>query len=437
MNDENDSDAPDSYDDVSGQVSIDKDVVNELAEQGDSYITKDIQQVQKAIDLFLNSDFSNAEKFLKTKYCKTLYYTFGYATILFLKSVMTFDQADIHDCSVALENSVELASMLRKPQGIMSSLTGYLTGKGAKEVNHLKSMNKLERHAELVYAESFLIKALLSLVTDTNMVAFIREGLKIRASYSIFKYMYRFLRKIYKDEGEEGFQKHNIDEHFISGVLFGNGAFNMILSMMPSKLLRLFEFMGFSGNRQFSISCLETGAKWPKRDNSKCYPEPKKGVPLDKTIVPFKVKDGMAGNRAFLSDLCLLSYHIIFSSMIQLPDSNLPLAGTMIEIQLKKYPESFIFLVLKARLEQSKCNPDLAETQYIKVIDKQRDWRNLTHISFWDLGFCQAAQGKWEEAAASFEVLHKESKWRYINSLLKLQCRYICISSSSFLIPCR
>jgi hypothetical protein len=135
-------------------------------------------------------------------------------------------------------------------------------------------------------------------------------------------------------------------------------------------------------------------------------------VPLDKTIVPFSVKDGMAGNRAFLSDLCLLTYHIVFSSMIQLPDSNLPLAGTMIEIQLKKYPKSFIFLVLKARLEQSKCNPDLAETQYIKVIDIQRDWRNLTHISYWDLGFCQAAQGKWENAAASFEVLQKESKWR-------------------------
>jgi hypothetical protein len=412
MNDDYDPDAPDSYDDVSGQVSIDKDVVNALAQQGESYINKDIGEVQKAIDLFLNSDFSNAEKFLKTKYCKTLYYTFGYATILFLKSVMTFDQSDIHDCSVALENSVALASMLRKPQGIMSSLTGYLTGKGAKEVNHLKSMNKLERHAELVYAESFLIKALLSLATDTNMVAFIREGLKIRASYSIFKYMYRFLRVVYKEEGQEGFKNYNIDEHFISGVLFGNGAFNMILSMMPSKLLRLFEFIGFSGNRQFSMSCLETGAKWPKRDTSQCYPEPKKGVPLDKTIVPFSVKDGMAGNRAFLSDLCLLTYHIVFSSMIQLPDSNLPLAGTMIEIQLKKYPKSFIFLVLKARLEQSKCNPDLAETQYIKVIDIQRDWRNLTHISYWDLGFCQAAQGKWENAAASFEVLQKESKWR-------------------------
>lgn len=421
MDDENDSDVPiDTYDDVSIKVSIDKDVVKKLAQQGDLYINQDIQQVQKAIDLFLNSDFAAAEKFLKTQYCKTLYYTFGYGTILFLKSVMTFDPTDIHDCSVALENSVHLASMLRKPQGIMSSLTGYLTGKGAKEVAHLKSMNKLERHAELVYAESFLIKAQLSLVTDNNMVAFIREGLKIQASYSIFKNMYRFLRKVYSEDGKEGFEKYNIDEHFISGVLFGNGAFNMILSMMPSKLLKLFEFIGFSGNRQFSMSCLETGAKWPKRDTSMCYPEPKKGVPLDKITVPFKVNDGMAGNRAFLSDLCLLSYHIIFSSMIQLPDSNMPLAGTMVEIQLKKYPSSFIFLALKARLEQSKCNPDLAEIQYIKVIEQQRDWRNLTHVSYWDLGFCQASQGKWEEAAQSFELLHKESKWRYLNSCYNL-----------------
>lgn len=78
MDDENEEiDAVDGYDDVSGQVSLDLDIVKELAQQGDSYITRDIQQVQKAIDLFLNSDFVNAEKCLKTQYCKSLYYTFG------------------------------------------------------------------------------------------------------------------------------------------------------------------------------------------------------------------------------------------------------------------------------------------------------------------------------------------------------------------------
>jgi hypothetical protein len=225
--------------------------------------------------------------------------------------------------------------------------------------------------------------------------------------------MYRFLRKVYKEDGEDGFKKYNIDEHFVSGVLFGNGAFNMILSMMPSKLLKLFEFIGFSGNRQFSMSCLETGAKWPKRDTTMCYPEPKKDIPKDKILVPFKLPDGVSGNRAFLCDLCLLVYHIVFSSMIQLPDSNMPLAGKMVDMQLKKYPESFIFLGLKARLEQSKCNPMLAEAQYIKVIENQLDWRNLTHVCYWDLGFCQAAQGKWKEAAQSFQVLLSESKWRY------------------------
>lgn len=78
MDDEVDDVHGDGYDDVSELVSIDKEVVKELVDKGDSYIAQDIQQVQKAIDLFLNSDFGNAEKFLKTQYCRSLYYTFGY-----------------------------------------------------------------------------------------------------------------------------------------------------------------------------------------------------------------------------------------------------------------------------------------------------------------------------------------------------------------------
>ena len=78
MHQEDNDDVIAPYENYSKQVNIDADIVNKLAQQGDAYITNDILQVQGAIDKFLNSDFVGAEKFLKTSYCKSLYYTFGY-----------------------------------------------------------------------------------------------------------------------------------------------------------------------------------------------------------------------------------------------------------------------------------------------------------------------------------------------------------------------
>ena len=176
------------------------------------------------------------------------------------------------------------------------------------------------------------------------------------------------------------------------------------------------------------MSCLQTGAKWPSHDMSMIYSDSAKGKPKDKYQIQFNIPPGTSktgGNRVFLNELSLFMYHIVFSSMIQLPDSNMPLAKKMLEFKLKEYPNSFIFLTLEARMEQSMCNPALADTQYTRVIGLQKDWRNLVHICFWDLGLCKAAQGKWLEAADCFDTLSKESKWSpAVYAYLKAVCLY-------------
>lgn len=37
--------------------------------------------------------------------------------------------------------------------------------------------------------------------------------------------------------------------HFESGVRMGIGTFNLMISMLPARVIKLLEFMGFSGNR--------------------------------------------------------------------------------------------------------------------------------------------------------------------------------------------
>ena len=45
----------------------------------------------------------------------------------------------------------------------------------------------VEVHAELNYAESLLLRALLTFIQDENLISFVKGGLKIRECYKIYK----------------------------------------------------------------------------------------------------------------------------------------------------------------------------------------------------------------------------------------------------------
>ena len=70
--------------------------------------------------------------------------------------------------------------------------------------------------AEVTFAECFLLKAMLSILTEADFVTFLKEGLAIRQAYNIYKSCYKFLRKLYTSEGSEGLVKNNVTPSFIT-----------------------------------------------------------------------------------------------------------------------------------------------------------------------------------------------------------------------------
>lgn len=44
-------------------------------------------------------------------------------------------------------------------------------------------------------------------------------------------------------------------EHFESGVKMGIGTFNLMISLLPAKVIKLLEFLGFSGNKVRTLCC--------------------------------------------------------------------------------------------------------------------------------------------------------------------------------------
>ncbi|KAH6575544.1 hypothetical protein BASA60_004984 [Batrachochytrium salamandrivorans] len=417
-------------------LKLDKAKLRQIVTSSISSFEQDMIDTQSAVSLFLNSRVKDAESFLCAKYCKTLPHTLGYGVVLSLKSLMTLDRQDIDAAMDALRITVEVSQALRVEQSIVGSLTGFVFGggRGGKDGCHFLKMTRVQRHAEVVFAEAYLLQAVLSLLTDTNMVAFVREGLNIRQAYSIFRSGFRFLERVWEEEGPEGLVTHQIDQQFINAVYHGVGVFNLVMSVLPAKLTSIFEMIGFDGNREFGTRCLELGANWPENNSQSPISAnggtekgtkslgasntlSKKSTGKNKKAncaIAFRFPNGkpaVTGVRTFLCDLSLHMYHIVLSSMIQMPGCNVPLSRRVLADNLKIYPDSFLYLVLQSRLMQSESRPDLAIIQLNRVIEMQKDWRQLAHICYWDLGMSYAALGKWKEASDCYKTMYEESTW--------------------------
>lgn len=83
----------------------------------------------------------------------------------------------------------------------------------------------------------------------------------------------------------------------------GNGTFNLMISLLPARVIKLLEFIGFSGNKQMGIQDLLTGSK-------------------------------MTGLRQVLCVMTLLGYHLIVCYVLSHHEGDLEFCDAMLQQQL-------------------------------------------------------------------------------------------------------
>ena len=148
-------------------------------------------------------------------------------------------------------------------------------------------MTDVERHAELVYAESLFEKALLGIVYSGDWLAFIKEAyvlffipffsfttcnkpllsLNMRTTIAVYRQLGQYLDHMdaaYTTSlnSSKPLCDPSIDSHFRSGVYLGVGMCNIILSMMPGKLMTLVELFGYKGDRKVGLELLMKAGGW-------------------------------------------------------------------------------------------------------------------------------------------------------------------------------
>lgn len=327
-------------------------------------LTTSIDETTVALSLFFNNRFADARERMAPWADRSMYHALGYGTLMYLQAALTFDMADIEAAVKAVKRSVQVCNQQRKKTGVIQTLTG----------TNYQELTEEQCHAELCYAECLIERALLTFVQDENLISFVKGSLKIRACYNSYKQCLKILQN---KEWNDPQMKIN----FESGVRLGIGIFNLMISLLPTKILRLLEFVGFSGNKEFGLAELQAGAEQDK------------------------------GLRWALCTNALLAYHTVMTYILGTADGDIELSEKLLLPCLKKYPKGALFLFFAGRLEEIKGNLDEAIVRFEECIEVQSEWRQFHHLCYWELMWCSSFKGDWLLAMKFAERLCRESRW--------------------------
>ncbi|XP_055044464.2 tetratricopeptide repeat protein 39B [Misgurnus anguillicaudatus] len=328
-----------------------------------------IDECNIALNLFLNNKFSEALERLKPWSKKSMYHALGYSSILVMQAAMTFEQQDIQTGMATIKEALQTCQRFRKRNSVVESISNLMSKHSPD------SMKEEEMHAEICYAECLLQKATLTFVQDENMISFIKGGIKIRTSYQIYKECQSVLNMSQGVGGDnEAFRQYE------GGVKLGIGSFNLMLSLLPARILRLLEFIGFSGNREFGLSQLRDGA----------------------------VNHSL---RSILCVLTLLFYYTYVCLILGTGEGNLEEAEALLQPYIEKYPRGSIILFYTARIALLRGNFEKAVLKFQECIATQQQWRQIHHLCYWELMWSHSFQQQWGEAYRYADLLCKESRW--------------------------
>uniref|UniRef100_A0A3B3S6I1 Zgc:158403 n=1 Tax=Paramormyrops kingsleyae TaxID=1676925 RepID=A0A3B3S6I1_9TELE len=301
-----------------------------------------LAECMEAVDLFLNNRFTESLDKLRPHMQDSMYHAVMYATMLEMQAMMTFQ----HDDIVRAGNTMKSAQEVCQRWGL------HLRGGDALYVCVFPE----QLHAELCYAECLLQRAALTFLQVRRLpLPCFREGGEVRSlPYSRLNH--------FQLEG---------------GVSFGIGAFNLTLSLFPARILRLLEFAGLSGDKEYGLSQLHSGAT-------------------------------SLNLRSMLCALLLLCYYTFLSFILGNSPSCICYGTKTPCCSLRP---GAIFLFFAGRTEEIRGNIDEAVALFEDGCRAQQAWKQFHHMCYWELLWCFTYKRVWKMAYFYADLLSQESRW--------------------------
>ncbi|XP_045542220.1 tetratricopeptide repeat protein 39B isoform X2 [Papilio machaon] len=349
---------------------------------------------EMAIKRFFNNDLESAMGIMKSR--SSIYHSLGVSIFEFIPAVLTLDSAQVGRAIQSLKTTVQLCNQHRRSYTIMQTIGTMIT-----KPNY-STMTDLEAHAELCFAESMLLQAALSVIEGEDIAAFLRATMKIKNSYNTYNVTLLVRRECSRILEKKTWESLESRQHFHSGVRLGLATFNIMIALLPARIITLLEYVGYSGDKEAGLAELQTGAREP-------------------------------GLRGVLCEIVSLGIQLVVSHFAG-ATPNFHQCREIIDAQLKVYPEGVWFLLFEGRLELLRGRCALAAATYRRVAETRHLWPQLRHLCYWELMWASAMMMDWRTAAEFAGRLIEESSWSrtmycYAKAALLLQLGEDCTSA--------
>uniref|UniRef100_A0A3Q1F0S6 Zgc:158403 n=1 Tax=Acanthochromis polyacanthus TaxID=80966 RepID=A0A3Q1F0S6_9TELE len=310
-------------------------------------LTECLDECMEALDLFLNNHFNESLERLRPRVNESMYHALIYATVLEMQAMMTFQHDDISNAGNTMKSAQEVC---QRSGSLIFNVCVY------------GCVFAVQLHAEVCYAECQLQRAALTFLQ-------VQTGRPVSNQSKL----HSFIKSRHCVKGPNHI-------HLEGGISFGMGAFNLTLSLFPPRILKVLEFAGFSGDKEYGLSLLGNGAM---------------GMNL----------------RSMLCALLLLCFYTFLTFILGTGEGDVTEADKLLKPFRLRYPRGAIFLFFAGRIEEIKGNIDEAVALFEDGCKAQQAWKQFHHMCYWELMWCFTYKRVWKMAYFYADLLSQESRW--------------------------
>ncbi|CAG0916976.1 unnamed protein product [Notodromas monacha] len=355
-----------------------------LKKQEDRYKSelKDLNEGMEAAmtstAFMLNNDIARGEALVKDRHHVSSYHAMAYGGLKTVQAVLTIDPRDIDDTSLILTTCIA-ACQRHRSQEIVKQQSSFGQFNIFKKAIDLATLTDPERHAELCFAEVTLYKTIISVSQDDSVMGMCKAVIQMRRCHNIFIECQSIINRAQWSSTKS-------KENFITGVKLGLGSFNLMLSLIPPKNLKMLQLIGLSGDRNFGHRELLSGFLMPQ------------------TV------------RTYTCGLILLMYHLypgfIYSTGVGSANAErLAVVNQVIEKLMTSFPESSLVYYLRGRKEQLMGNLEESTRLYQLAIDRQTQLPSSHPAAFWEMLFNSCTSLDYDAGVRYADLLLKRSNW--------------------------
>ncbi|KAI8071627.1 hypothetical protein BC940DRAFT_293319 [Gongronella butleri] len=353
--------------------------------------------VREGIRCLLDNKFMRAKAIFQSNASSDPLYSLGLGVMAFMRAVMTHHPQHIDTAIRALKATyviaeAQMSNTQRKKATPTTSFTQFFGDRGPGSSTQSGSATKASDtrekkvdyiansilRAHVIKAEASLLISLLHLSQD-SLINYVKCGLNLRRAYK----SYHLVWQEYKRMGQD-YTKF-IDRDTVSGIQFGIGVVQLLLSSLPKSMDQINYLMGWTYDKELGIALL-------------------------------KLCTEGYGFRSSLASLILLAYHTVLTSFAPQLYAKEMMEHAMqcLNDAQKQHPRSCFFLFFAARLSRNTRNITLSSQAFQLASDASRgEWAEVAmrQLADYEMALNDCIQLNWESGIATFLKLEHQGYW--------------------------